>query len=566
MKFYSFVKALLIASFLLCYNALGASGEFKKLEHEHREAAFTVSDEFKELVHKYREAKETKARYSLLFKMENLTRGGNPATQETLEQLLQIGQKYYKLRDYYKSLSLFSELADNSMAPPDMQVRALRMLGQVNFFSLNNNLRAEEAYSKMLNLLDKSSNYKVRKMRTGFYFGEALEKLAWVCQASGAYEKAVSVRERLLSEAKISDKRRQIAYLETARDCVKIGSFEKAGKIYDKLFKDYPHFGKENGRIINVKMERINAHGYDRFDPDRIDLIENLWNNQENRTYLRIYNIGRQLVYLKEQIGDYEASARIARELLNEIEQKYENFSQEDIRRYNIDDAYVQASITLAGILTHFGDLYNSASIYEKLLEKYPKTKFTEYVLKELALIYSKRDEIEVEGIIKDINETTQINSLELQNLNGIQNLKEIFIPKASIALQNQEAFVLDLASGKLLNPAAKVCSEQTHKNLLKLGKGDIAWDGSLVTVRKAKALTVSQESHRPLKCTPGRWCNWDRLPNKVDLPYSVLVVTNEDIDYLITIRKIKSDGIRIIYKKLNPDEVKSYLPARKKM
>ena len=159
-------------------------------------------------------------------------------------------------------------------------------------------------------------------------------------------------------------------------------------------------------------------------------------------------------------------------------------------------------------------------------------------------------------------------DSLELQGVfTEFDSMgKEIFIPKASVALQKKKAFVFDLASGKLLNTAAKVGSEQTYKRLMKLGKGDIAWDGSLVTVRKAKALTVSQESHRPLKCTPGRWCNWDRLPDKVDLPYSVLVVTNEDIDYLITIRKIESDGIRIIYKKLNPDEVKSYLPARKKM
>jgi len=136
------------------------------------------------------------------------------------------------------------------------------------------------------------------------------------------------------------------------------------------------------------------------------------------------------------------------------------------------------------------------------------------------------------------------------------------------IALKKNQPFILDLAHAKLLSIPInnELYSKKIHRHLIKSGRGDLAWDGSLVTLRKAKALTVSQESHRPLKCTPGRWCNWDRLPDKVDLPYSVLVVTNEDIDYLITIRKIESDGIRIIYKKLNPDEVKSYLPARKKM
>ncbi len=189
-------------------------------------------------------------------------------------------------------------------------------------------------------------------------------------------------------------------------------------------------------------------------------------------------------------------------------------------------------------------------------------------------------DETAVERLMSHVDEAVQKRVKELGWEPGppdislpatvtqqyLSKLKGVFIPVADKALKQGKPFVFDLKNAILLNPAAKIGSAQAHENLLKLGKGDIAWDGSLVTVRKAKALTVSQESHRPLKCTLGRWCNWNRLPDKVDLPYSVLVVTKEDVDYLITIRKIESDGIRIIYKKLNPDEVKSYLPARKKM
>jgi hypothetical protein len=141
---------------------------------------------------------------------------------------------------------------------------------------------------------------------------------------------------------------------------------------------------------------------------------------------------------------------------------------------------------------------------------------------------------------------------------------KEIFIPKAGIALILERGFVLDFASGKLLNPAANVDSEQVHKDLLKLGKGDIAWDGSLLSVRKARVLTVRQESHRPLKRTLGRWCNSDRLPDEVDLPYSLLVVTNEDVNYLISILEIKYVGIKIKYKKLTAEEAKSHYTVRK--
>jgi hypothetical protein len=161
-------------------------------------------------------------------------------------------------------------------------------------------------------------------------------------------------------------------------------------------------------------------------------------------------------------------------------------------------------------------------------------------------------------------NQKNEASAKELPK-DGIAELpickdREIFIPKDSIALLEEKAFVLDLASGELLNPAARLDSKQVYNKFLKLGKGDIAWDGSLVTVRKAKALTVSKESNRPLKCVPGKWCNWDKFPEPIELPYSVLVVSNEDVDFLVTIHKIEAEGIRISYKKLNADEVGQYL------
>ncbi|MHC4086323.1 MAG: hypothetical protein ACYSWZ_11345 [Planctomycetota bacterium] len=161
-------------------------------------------------------------------------------------------------------------------------------------------------------------------------------------------------------------------------------------------------------------------------------------------------------------------------------------------------------------------------------------------------------------------NEDEPTSKVTAQDSPGEPKSKEIFIPKASIALILERGFVLDFASGKLLNPAMQVDSEQVHKNLIKLGKGDIAWDGSLLSVRKAKVLTVRQESHRPLKRTLGRWCNSDRLPDKVDLPYSLLLVTNENMNYLISILKIKYVGIKIKYKKLTAEEAKSYYSIEK--
>lgn len=137
---------------------------------------------------------------------------------------------------------------------------------------------------------------------------------------------------------------------------------------------------------------------------------------------------------------------------------------------------------------------------------------------------------------------------------------EEIFIPASRAALEQGEPFVLDLASEQLLNPTVQAGSAQAYKKLLELGRGDIAWDGGLVTLRKAKALTVAQESCQPLECTPERWCNRDKLPEDVKLPYTLLVVTNEDTDYLIRVLKIEAAGITITCRKLNSEQLRNYL------
>ena len=144
----------------------------------------------------------------------------------------------------------------------------------------------------------------------------------------------------------------------------------------------------------------------------------------------------------------------------------------------------------------------------------------------------------------------------------------KIFIPEINAAIKQSKPFIFDLTSGKLVLVFVSEgnVSKQSHNSLMRLGKGDIAWDGSLITVRNAKILTISQESHRPLKCTMGKWRDSYSLPNKPDLPYSVLVVTRESVDYLITIHKIESNGIWITYKKLNADEAMYYHSKKKLM
>jgi hypothetical protein len=144
-----------------------------------------------------------------------------------------------------------------------------------------------------------------------------------------------------------------------------------------------------------------------------------------------------------------------------------------------------------------------------------------------------------------------------------ILDYNDIFIPQSNIAQQNYKAFILGLASGELLNPDINMESGQASDFLLKLGKGDLAWDGSLIAVRKAKI--ISADKAKPLQLSSGQWCDNYKLPDNVVLPYSVIVTTSEDETYLVTINRIQTDGIRIRYKKLSAEEVQKYLPINSK-
>ena len=152
-----------------------------------------------------------------------------------------------------------------------------------------------------------------------------------------------------------------------------------------------------------------------------------------------------------------------------------------------------------------------------------------------------------------------QLKNGEPVKINDKPEWTELFIPKVDLALRKNEPFVLSISNGKLLNPMNKPESEESSNFLKKIGRGDIAWDGTVVAARGSKVLTIKQETKLPLKLITGKWTCSYKLPEKVQLPYSMLVVINEGTNYLMIIRKIESNGIRISYRQLNPDYLRQY-------
>ena len=183
----------------------------------------------------------------------------------------------------------------------------------------------------------------------------------------------------------------------------------------------------------------------------------------------------------------------------------------------------------------------------------------------ELVLASAMVDEV-VQELIEEMgtephNNGDASNKEMISKETDITTLRRLFIPEVGAASKYNKPFIFDMGNSELINVAmkGKLDTEQIRNHLVGLGKGDIAWNGSLITLRSAKALTVKQESHRPLEFAAGTWVKIYNLPKKVELPYPVLVVTKEGLHYLVNIREIKSDGIEIDCRRLNKEEIRHY-------
>ena len=135
----------------------------------------------------------------------------------------------------------------------------------------------------------------------------------------------------------------------------------------------------------------------------------------------------------------------------------------------------------------------------------------------------------------------------------------DIFIPETSVALREIKPFILNFSNNQLINPKAKPESEESDKYLKELGKGDIAWDGNIIAIRGASIITTKQNANKPLKSSKGNWSISFELPEQIELPYSILVITKENVSYLMNIKKIEPEGITINYKELKSEQISIY-------
>jgi hypothetical protein len=129
--------------------------------------------------------------------------------------------------------------------------------------------------------------------------------------------------------------------------------------------------------------------------------------------------------------------------------------------------------------------------------------------------------------------------------------VRRIFVPKVDCTKRLSKPFVLDLATGKLILPFASGGEmKERAKTLMQISRGDLAWDGSLLALRKSQVSPGPSQTRNRLKCVEREWCNSYTLPQDSQFPYYLVISTHENEEYLVTIYKIEANGIWLSYDK----------------
>ncbi|HUT30908.1 MAG TPA: hypothetical protein VMX13_14035 [Sedimentisphaerales bacterium] len=136
--------------------------------------------------------------------------------------------------------------------------------------------------------------------------------------------------------------------------------------------------------------------------------------------------------------------------------------------------------------------------------------------------------------------------------------VRQRLIPHVEHAKANGQPFVFDLESGKCVSVPYKetLDDQKLHEYLIRLGKGDLVWNGKILALRNARAFSAPHETQKPLVSQAGKYVHTYALPDKIVSPYTLLVSDYTDNRYIIKIIRIETEGITILYRRIVDSEI----------
>ena len=300
------------------------------------------------------------------------------STAEGGNSLLHIAHDYYRQGDYAKSQALFQEILALPAASLPGRVDAARMMGQIAL-ARHDPTNAVQCYERMIEL-----SAQLTPQHRPAALGEAYGKMAMAYQQMGKYDLAIQARTRLIEQGAVKQPRKNNALLENARDMVRMEEYDRAVQVFSELIEKAPGVRDGSGRIVNLEIERVMAHGYPHIDERKLQLLEQLWRKEEYTNHLEIYNVGRMAVFQADQLAQYEKLEQLALDFIKRIHKHFDTIAQGEIAKFALDEAYAQVIVTLATHYIRNDNGYLALALYEDLLKRFPKGVFVDYIKQEV--------------------------------------------------------------------------------------------------------------------------------------------------------------------------------------
>jgi len=193
--------------------------------------------------------------------------------------------------------------------------------------------------------------------------------------------------------------------------------------------------------------------------------------------------------------------------------------------------------------------------ILEHLPSDAPERAIVQDVIKKIADPSINRD-------LKMLLDTFHVPKNEDTNKPDEKNIiKKRVIYNLNYANRNNLPFVFDLKSGELVEKkmVERLDTKTSYKSLLDLGKGDIAWNGNLITVRDANLYGITADPKNKLKIEKGQYTDTYILQDGFILPYTLFARNKEEMYYRVSIIETKPRYIVVLYQQTGKSKAMLY-------
>lgn len=242
-----------------------------------------------------------------------------------------VGHKSYRQGDLTASRRAFQIVAAKPDSAEDA-VDSLRMLGQIDR-GRGAHRAARDSYEALMAIARQSGDMQHLYPQ----FVTASLAVANLRSQEGDYEGAIATRMHVLNtpEVRISREERFQLYLTQARDSVRAGDTVGGVGWYDSILRDYPEYGTQDGSIVDLLYERIEAHGFGHRSPERIALLRGLWEDPRHAHHWQTLAVGHNLAELLRHGGNYAVeSALVLDQLQQRIDARWPAATPAERRKY----------------------------------------------------------------------------------------------------------------------------------------------------------------------------------------------------------------------------------------